>query len=142
MSPNRSGPPLRAARCCIGSLPVTDVDQDRYTPVGTHGGGQKTDRLRVWRAPQEKLTERFGAFLDEHVGPAQERYERELLKTGDLHRQPTAMEEPKRMACECGLWSLVYARRRVCREARECRASVFLCLGHGTETEPGTVSPL
>jgi acyl-CoA dehydrogenase len=53
-----------------------------------------------------ELMERLGAFIDEQVHPAEERYERELRESGDPHRQPAVMEELKRTARERGLWNL------------------------------------
>jgi acyl-CoA dehydrogenase len=50
--------------------------------------------------------ERLSAFMDEHVYPSEERYERERLESGDPHHQPAIMEELKRRAREAGLWNM------------------------------------
>ena len=36
--------------------------------------------------------QRLAAFLDEHVYPAEEVYERQLTESGDPHHQPAVME--------------------------------------------------
>jgi acyl-CoA dehydrogenase len=53
-----------------------------------------------------EFQERLTAFMDEHVHPAEPRYERELRDSGDPHHQPQAMEELKRIARERGLWNM------------------------------------
>jgi acyl-CoA dehydrogenase len=53
-----------------------------------------------------EFKERLGAFMDEHVYPAEEVYERQLLESGDPHHQPAVMEELKARAREAGLWNL------------------------------------
>ncbi len=50
--------------------------------------------------------ERLSAFMDEHVHPAEEVYERQLRESGDPHHQPPVMEELKRSAREAGLWNM------------------------------------
>jgi acyl-CoA dehydrogenase len=50
--------------------------------------------------------ERLTAFMDEHVYPAEEVYERQLRDSGDPHHQPAIMEELKMRAREAGLWNL------------------------------------
>jgi len=50
--------------------------------------------------------ERLGAFMDEHVYPAEPVYERELAESGDPHHQPRVMEELKTRAREAGLWNM------------------------------------
>ncbi|HEX4483706.1 MAG TPA: acyl-CoA dehydrogenase family protein [Solirubrobacteraceae bacterium] len=50
--------------------------------------------------------ERLSAFMDGHVYPSEERYERERLESGDPHHQPAIMEELKRRAREAGLWNM------------------------------------
>ncbi len=50
--------------------------------------------------------ERLGAYMDEHVYPAEEVYERQLRESGDPHYQPPVMEELKARARELGLWNL------------------------------------
>jgi acyl-CoA dehydrogenase len=50
--------------------------------------------------------ERLSAFMDEHVYPSEEIYERERLESGDPHHQPAIMEELKRRAREAGLWNM------------------------------------
>jgi acyl-CoA dehydrogenase len=53
-----------------------------------------------------QLTERLEAFMDEHVYPAEERYEREIHDSGDPHYQPRVMEQMKVRARELGLWNM------------------------------------
>src|ERR1039458_9678210 len=58
--------------------------------------------------PSERCTEfkeRLSAFMDEHVHPAEEAYERQLRESGDPHSQPQIMEELKTRAREAGLWN-------------------------------------
>jgi acyl-CoA dehydrogenase len=50
--------------------------------------------------------ERLSAFMDEHVFPAEEAYERQLRESGDPHHQPSVMEELKTRAREAGLWNM------------------------------------
>ncbi|HLB21175.1 MAG TPA: acyl-CoA dehydrogenase family protein, partial [Solirubrobacteraceae bacterium] len=52
------------------------------------------------------FTERLLAFMDEHVYPAEEVYERELDDSGDPHHQPAIMEELKKRARDAGLWNM------------------------------------
>ena len=59
--------------------------------------------------PSERCTEfneRLSAFMDEHVYPAEEVYERQLRESGDPHHQPQVMEELKVRAREAGLWNM------------------------------------
>ena len=59
--------------------------------------------------PSERCTEfkeRLSAFMDEHVYPAEEVYERQLRESGDPHHQPQVMEELKVGAREAGLWNM------------------------------------
>ena len=59
--------------------------------------------------PSERCTdfkERLSAFMDEHVYPAEEVYERQLRESGDPHHQPQVMEELKTRAREAGLWNM------------------------------------
>lgn len=59
--------------------------------------------------PSERCSEfkeRLGAFMDEHVYPAEEVYERQLRESGDPHFQPPVMEELKVKAREAGLWNM------------------------------------
>jgi acyl-CoA dehydrogenase len=53
-----------------------------------------------------EFKERLGAFMDEHVYPAEEVYGRELRESGDPHHQPRVMEELKARAREAGLWNM------------------------------------
>jgi acyl-CoA dehydrogenase len=53
-----------------------------------------------------EYTERLRAFMDEHVYPAEEVYERQLRESGDPHHQPRVMEELKTRAREAGLWNM------------------------------------
>jgi acyl-CoA dehydrogenase len=53
-----------------------------------------------------EFKERLSAFMDEHVHPAEEVYERQLRESGDLHHQPQIMEELKAVARERGLWNM------------------------------------
>ena len=50
--------------------------------------------------------ERLGAFMDEHVYPAEELYEQQLDASGDPHHQPAIMEELKANARTAGLWNM------------------------------------
>jgi len=45
-----------------------------------------------------EFKERLSAFMDEHVYPAEEVYERQLRDSGDPHHQPAVMEELKTRA--------------------------------------------
>ena len=59
--------------------------------------------------PSERCSEfkeRLTAFMDEHVYPAEEIYERQLRDSGDPHHQPAIMEELKARAREAGLWNM------------------------------------
>jgi acyl-CoA dehydrogenase len=59
--------------------------------------------------PSERCTDfkgRLAAFLDEHVYPTEEVYERQLRESGDPHHQPAVMEELKTRAREAGLWNM------------------------------------
>jgi acyl-CoA dehydrogenase len=53
-----------------------------------------------------EFKERLGAFMHEHVYPAEELYERQLRDSGDPHHQPAVMEELKTRAREAGLWNM------------------------------------
>ena len=59
--------------------------------------------------PSERCAEfkaRLGAFMDEHVYPAESVYGRQLADSGDPHHQPAVMEELKARAKQAGLWNL------------------------------------
>jgi acyl-CoA dehydrogenase len=56
----------------------------------------------------EELAARVGAFMDEHVYPAEEVYHRQLVDSGDPHSDPPIMEELKARAREAGLWNLFH----------------------------------
>jgi len=59
--------------------------------------------------PSQRCTEfkeRLSAFMDEHIYPAEEVYERQLRESGDPHHQPAIMEELKVRAREAGLWNM------------------------------------
>jgi acyl-CoA dehydrogenase len=53
-----------------------------------------------------EFKERLSAFMDEHVYPAEEVYERQRRDSGDPHHQPAIMEELKTRAREAGLWNM------------------------------------
>jgi acyl-CoA dehydrogenase len=53
-----------------------------------------------------EFKERLQAFMDEHIYPAEEVYERQLRESGDPHHQPQVMEELKLKAREAGLWNM------------------------------------
>jgi acyl-CoA dehydrogenase len=53
-----------------------------------------------------EFQERLGAFMDEHVYPAEPVYERQLAESGDPHHQPQVMEDLKARAREAGLWNM------------------------------------
>ncbi len=54
----------------------------------------------------KEFKERLGAFMDEHVYPAEPVYERQLRESGDPHHQPAVMEELKAKARAAGLWNM------------------------------------
>jgi acyl-CoA dehydrogenase len=53
-----------------------------------------------------EFKERLGAFMDEHVYPAEAVYEQQLRESGDPHHQPAVMEELKTKARAAGLWNM------------------------------------
>ncbi len=53
-----------------------------------------------------EFKERLTAFMDEHIYPAEELYERQLRESGDPHHHPPVMEELKARAREAGLWNM------------------------------------
>jgi acyl-CoA dehydrogenase len=53
-----------------------------------------------------EFKERLSAFMDEHIYPAEEVYERQLRESGDPHHQPQVMEDLKVRAREAGLWNM------------------------------------
>jgi len=53
-----------------------------------------------------EFTERLSAFMDEHIYPAEELYERQRSESGDPHHHPPVMEELKSKAREAGLWNM------------------------------------
>ncbi|HXB16963.1 MAG TPA: acyl-CoA dehydrogenase family protein [Solirubrobacteraceae bacterium] len=53
-----------------------------------------------------EFQERLGAFMDEHVYPAEPIYEQQLRDSGDPHHQPAVMEELKSKARAAGLWNM------------------------------------
>ncbi len=53
-----------------------------------------------------EFKERLGAFMDEHVYPAEPIYEQQLRDSGDPHHQPAVMEELKSKARAAGLWNM------------------------------------
>ncbi|MGD1059282.1 MAG: acyl-CoA dehydrogenase family protein [Solirubrobacteraceae bacterium] len=53
-----------------------------------------------------EFKERLMAFMDEHIYPAEEVYERQLRESGDPHHQPQIMEELKARARDAGLWNM------------------------------------
>src|SRR5271165_3833 len=53
-----------------------------------------------------EFRERLTAFMDAHIYPAEEAYERQLRDSGDPHHQPAIMEELKVRAREGGLWNM------------------------------------
>src|SRR5271169_6512161 len=59
--------------------------------------------------PSERCSEfkeRLLAFMDEHIYPAEDVYERQLEEAGDPHSQPPIMEQLKAHAREAGLWNM------------------------------------
>jgi acyl-CoA dehydrogenase len=59
--------------------------------------------------PSQRCTEfkeRLSAFMDEHVYPAEEVYERQVAESGDPHHQPKILEELKARARAAGLWNM------------------------------------
>jgi acyl-CoA dehydrogenase len=60
-------------------------------------------------APSERcleFKERLTAFMDEHIYPAEEVYERQRRDSGDPHHHPAVMEELKAKARDAGLWNM------------------------------------
>jgi acyl-CoA dehydrogenase len=53
-----------------------------------------------------EFKERLGAFMDEHVYPAEPVYEQQLRDSGDPHHQPAVMEQLKAQARADGLWNM------------------------------------
>jgi acyl-CoA dehydrogenase len=53
-----------------------------------------------------EFKERLGAFMDDHVYPAEAVYESQLRDSGNPHHQPAVMEELKGKAREAGLWNM------------------------------------
>ncbi len=53
-----------------------------------------------------EFKERLTAFMDEHIYPGEELYERQLRESGDPHHHPPVMEELKARAREAGLWNM------------------------------------
>jgi len=53
-----------------------------------------------------EFKERLTAFMDEHIYPAEEIYERERRESGDPHHHPQVMEQLKAHAREAGLWNM------------------------------------
>jgi acyl-CoA dehydrogenase len=59
--------------------------------------------------PNQRCTdfkERLTAFMDDHIYPAEEVYERQLRESRDPHHQPRVMEELKEHARKAGLWNM------------------------------------
>ncbi|HEV2998400.1 MAG TPA: acyl-CoA dehydrogenase family protein [Solirubrobacteraceae bacterium] len=54
----------------------------------------------------EDFKERLSAFMEEHIYPAEETYERQLRESGNPNHQPPVMEELKVRARERGLWNM------------------------------------
>jgi acyl-CoA dehydrogenase len=53
-----------------------------------------------------EFKERLESFMDEHVYPAEQVYERQLRESGNPHHHPVVMEELKARAREAGLWNM------------------------------------
>jgi len=53
-----------------------------------------------------EFKDRLTAFMDEHVYPAEEVYERQREESGNPHHHPAVMEELKAHAREAGLWNM------------------------------------
>jgi acyl-CoA dehydrogenase len=53
-----------------------------------------------------EFKERLTAFMDEHIYPTEEVYERQLRESGNPHFQPPIMEELKAKARDAGLWNM------------------------------------
>ena len=53
-----------------------------------------------------EFAERLSAFMDEHIYPAEELYERQRNESGNPHHHPPVMEELKAKAREAGLWNM------------------------------------
>ena len=53
-----------------------------------------------------QLSEAMSGFLEDHVYPAEEVYEEQVLQTGTARQQPPVMEDLKKTARGLGLWNL------------------------------------
>jgi acyl-CoA dehydrogenase len=53
-----------------------------------------------------QFIERLNAFMEEHIYPAEELYERQRSESGNPHFHPPVMEELKAKAREAGLWNM------------------------------------
>ncbi|HXD53483.1 MAG TPA: acyl-CoA dehydrogenase family protein [Solirubrobacteraceae bacterium] len=53
-----------------------------------------------------EFKERLGAFMDEHIYPNEELYERERADSGNPHHHPAVMEDLKAKARAAGLWNM------------------------------------
>jgi acyl-CoA dehydrogenase len=53
-----------------------------------------------------EYVERLNAFMDEHIYPADELYERQRSESGNPHFHPPVMEELKAKARDAGLWNM------------------------------------
>jgi acyl-CoA dehydrogenase len=82
---------------------VANDGQAIYT-MSVRPRGEQMDFQPSERCAEFK--ERLTAFMDEHVYPAEEVYERQLRESGDPHHQPAVMEELKRRARDSGLWNM------------------------------------
>ena len=60
-----------------------------------------------------EFKDRLEAFMDEHVYPSEEVYERQLRESGDPHHQPAVIEELKSRAREAGLWNMFLPDREL-----------------------------
>ncbi|ADB52425.1 acyl-CoA dehydrogenase family protein [Conexibacter woesei] len=56
----------------------------------------------------KELQERLGAFMDEHVYPAEAVYAEQMAAAGDPHFQPPVIEQLKQEARRRGLWNLFH----------------------------------
>jgi acyl-CoA dehydrogenase len=53
-----------------------------------------------------EFKERLGAFMGDHVYPAEAVYESQLRESGNPHHQPAVIEQLKAKAREAGLWNM------------------------------------
>ena len=107
---------VHAGRAVGGTSPGSSSDDPK--PIAA----TEENRWTFSRASAvTELKERLGAFMDEHVYPAEEVYERQIAESGDPHHHPPVMEELKSQGARGGAVEHVPSRRRVRRGALQQR---------------------